>query len=109
MQVVDFIDCDSGLPVTGVLQPLTSICGVISVIASDFLVTFEKLLLWYGKASMVDRKKVTAVETCHNLISNYRSKTVSKPAESLGNPEVFLGLTGSQNNQPGKLKLNVIL
>lgn len=103
MQVLDFIDCDSGLPVSGVLQPLTSVCGVINVIASDFLVMFEKLLLWNGKTSVLDRKNMESLETSQHLVHEHRSKTVSKPAEPLRYNEVFLKLTGSQNNLQGKL------
>lgn len=88
---------------SGVLQPLTSVCGVISVIASDFLVMFEKLLLWNGKTSLLKRKNVESVETSHHLVNEHKSKTDSKPAEPLGYAEVFLRLMGSKNNFEGKL------
>ena len=104
-QVIDFLDCDSGLPVTGVLQPLTSVCGVINVIASEFLVAFEKLLLWLGNSSNLDRTKLITVEACPELISNYRSQDDPKSTESLSYPAVFLGLTGSQ----GEMTVNVII
>lgn len=88
---------------SGVLQPLTSVCGVVSVIASDFLVMFEKLLLWNVKTSVLDRKNVKSTETSHHLVNEHRTKTVSKSAEPLGYTEVFLRLTGSQENLEGKL------
>lgn len=93
------------MPVSGVLQPLTSVCGVISVIASDFLVMFEKLLLWSGKTAELDRKNGKSAETSYLLVNEHRSKTVSKPAELLRYNEVFVRLTGSQNNVEGTCKL----
>jgi len=103
-KVLDFIDCDSGLPVSGVLQPMTSVCGVISVIASDFLVKFDKLLLWNGKTAVLDRKSVKNAESSNLLVNKHRSKTISKPAEPLGYNEVFVRLTRSQNTLKGICK-----
>ena len=102
LQVLDFTDCESGLPVSAVLQPLTSICGVISVISSDFLMMFEKLLLWGNKMAKLDRGNARSEETC-NLINELRFKPVSKPLEQPSYSEVFCRLTGSQNNLQGKL------
>lgn len=103
-KVLDFIDCDTGLPVSGVLQPMTSVCGVISVIASDFLVKFDKLLLWNGKTAVLDKKSAKSTETSHLLVNKHRSKTVSRPAKSLGYSEVFVRLTRSQDNAEGICK-----
>lgn len=75
---------------------MTSVCGVINVIASEFLVAFEKLLLWLGNSSNLDRTE---------LISNYRSQDDPKSTGSLYYPAVFLGLTGSQ----GEMTVNVII
>ena len=102
LQVLDFTDCESGLPVSAVLQPLTSICGVISVISSDFLM-FEKLLLWGNKMAKLDRGNARSEEASCNLINELRSKPVSKPLEQPSYSEVFCRLTGSQNNLQGKL------
>lgn len=93
------------MPVSAVLQPLTSVCGVISVIASDFLVKFDKLLLWSGTTTVLDRKNVKSKETSHLLVNKHRSETVSKQAEPPGYNEVFVRLTRSQNNVEGICKL----
>ena len=47
--MIDFPDPSNGLPVTGVMQPLTSISGVLSVTNPDAMLRVEKLLLWHGK------------------------------------------------------------
>ena len=109
LQVLDFIDCSSGLPVSGVLQPLTSVCGVISVISSEFLVTFEKLLLWNDKMVLVDRRKVQSGETSKTLVSELKSRPVCKSAGRPAHSEVFLRLRGSQNNLQGKLTEKYII
>ena len=107
LQVLDFIECESGLPVSGVLQPLTSICGVISVISSDFLVAFEKLLLWNDKTTV--KNLSVHVEIADNLVSEFNSKPVSQPAGEPTHHEVFLSLSGSQTNLQGKLMLTIIV
>ena len=84
---------------------MTSVCGVISVIASDFLVKLDKLLLWNGKTAVLDRKSANSAETSHLLVNRHRSKTVSKPAKPLGYNEVFVRLTRSKNNAEGICKL----
>ena len=85
---------------------MTSVCGVISVIASGFLVKLDKLLLWSGKTAVLDRKSAKSTETSHLFVHGHRSKTVSKPAKPLGYNEVFVRLTRSQNNVEGMCKLN---
>ena len=97
LQVVDFLDCESGLPLSGILQPLTSVCGVISVISSHFLVVFEKLFLWNDK--MKNAKSVGAFESS---VSEFRCKVASKPAEQTMYPEVLIRLIGSHKNPQGK-------
>ena len=83
---------------------MTSVCGVISVIASDFLLKFDKLLLWNGKTAVLDRKSVKNAETSHLLVNEHRSQIVSKPAKPLGYNEVFVRLSRSQNNVEGICK-----
>lgn len=78
---------------------------MINVIASEFLVAFEKLLLWLGNSSNLDRTKLITVEACPELISNYRSQDDPKSTGSLYYPAVFLGLTGSQ----GEMKVHVAI
>ena len=103
LQVVDFIDCESGLPMSGVMQPLTSICGLISVISSDFILPFEKLLFWDVKMAMLYRQDVRNAESSHCLVSGHKCKPVSEPAEQPTHPEVLIRLLGSQNDLKGKL------
>ena len=80
---------------------MTSVCGVISVIASDFLVKFDKLLLWNGKTAVLDSKSVKNTEISHLLANRHRSKTASETAKPLGYNEVFVRLTRSQDNVEG--------
>ena len=103
LQVVDFIDCESGLPMSGVLQPLTSICGLISVISSDFILPFEKLLFWDVKMGMLYRQNVRNAESSHCLVSGLKCKPASEPAEQPAYTEVLIRLLGSQNYLKGKL------
>uniref|UniRef100_A0A6P8IJ72 Uncharacterized protein LOC116301888 n=1 Tax=Actinia tenebrosa TaxID=6105 RepID=A0A6P8IJ72_ACTTE len=49
--VIELRDPESGIPVTSVLQPLTSVCGVLSIVNSSKLLTLEKLLLWNQRNS----------------------------------------------------------
>ena len=44
-QAIEFRDLDSCSSVIGVLQPVTSACGVVSVVKSEMLLMIEKLLL----------------------------------------------------------------
>lgn len=46
LQVIEMKDPLTNIPVSGVLQPLTSLCGTINIISTDGLVVIEKLLLW---------------------------------------------------------------
>jgi len=77
---------------------------VISVIASDFLVKFDKLLLWSGTTAVLDWKSVKSKKTSHLLVNKHRSKTVSKQAEPPGYNEVFVRLIRFQNNAEGICK-----
>ena len=87
---------------SGVLQPLTSICGVVSVISSDFILPFEKLLFWDVKMAMLYGQNVRSAESSHCLVSGLKCKPVSEPAEQPAYTEV-LRLIGSQNDLKGKL------
>lgn len=109
LQVVDFLDCESGLPLSGILQPLTSVCGVISVISSHFLVMFEKLFLWNDKMTMLDRKNTKSVGAFKSSLREFRCKVASKPVEQTMYPEVLIRLIGSHKNPQGKWTTPLII
>ncbi|XP_001628252.2 treslin [Nematostella vectensis] len=56
--IVELCDPDSGLPVTAALQPLTSSCGVLSVVSSQMMLALEKLLLWTGESHEIFEEEI---------------------------------------------------
>ena len=45
--MVEYKDPESGSPVTGILQPVTSFCAILSMVKQDKLLLVEKALLQY--------------------------------------------------------------
>ena len=88
---------------SAVLQPLTSICGVISVISSEFLVRFEKLLLWNDKTALLDRENARGFEASSKLLRKAGDKTGCKIAGQAAKPsEVFFTVPRSETCQQSK-------
>ena len=107
LQVLDFADPNSGAPVTGILQPLTSVCGVISVISSAFLLTFEKLLCWNGKGSLKNNSSQKTVAHISRGISLRGQRSTTSAINEAVKPdskEIFLSLPGSQSFLSGTVQ-----
>lgn len=82
---------------SGVLQPLTSICGVISVISSEFLVMFEKFLLWDDKTALLDKENAGGLEASSKVLNGCKiAGQAAKPSE------VFFTVPRSETSQQGK-------
>ncbi|XP_068692520.1 treslin-like [Montipora foliosa] len=94
--VIDMIDGENGFPVCGILQPLTSVCSVISIISSNFLLKFEKCLFGNGEIASLDCSSIKSVKSCCDLITELGCKGVSKAALQPTSAGVFACLTGSQ-------------
>ena len=96
------IDGENGFPVCGILQPLTSVCSVISIISSNFLLKFEKCVFGNGEIASLDCSSIKSVKSCYDLITELGCKGVSKAALQPTSAGVFACLTGSQKYPQGK-------
>ena len=102
LQVIDVIDCETGLPVCGVLQPLTSVCGVISIVTSEFFWKFEKCLLGNGRMAMLDWRNTRREKSSLDFFTDLERKPLPEATLQLTSTEVFCSVIGSQNALQGK-------
>lgn len=102
LQVIDVIDCETGLPVCGVLQPLTSVCGVISIVTSEFLWKFEKCLLGNDRMAMLDWRNTRREKSSLDFFTDLERKPLPEATLQLTSTEVFCSVIGSQNALQGK-------
>jgi len=99
--VIDVIDCETGLPVCGILQPLTSVCGVISIVTSEFLWKFEKCLLGNGRMAMLDWRNTRREKSSLDFFTDLERKPLPEATLQLTSTEVFSSVIGSQNALQG--------
>ena len=79
-QVVEFHDPETCVPLIGLLQPVTSVCAILSVVKTEMLLMMEKLLLSQkSHGCTLDSRDVTvvshdvanpptlSVEVCENI------------------------------------------
>ena len=96
------IDCETGLPVCGILQPLTSVCGVISIVTSECLWKFEKCLLEDGRIAMLDWRNIRREKSPLDFFADLARGPLPEATLQLTSTEVFSSVIGSQNALQGK-------